>query len=70
MALTISELIDTIRTQLNDDPLVSAAVSSVISPEGRQFLSSVVSGVAALEAKHETDKAEAVEQAKASVVPQ
>lgn len=65
---SIGELLHTIQDQLNNDPLVSAAVSSVITPEGRSLLASFVSGVADLEAKHEADKqtavSAAVEQAK------
>ena len=65
MSLSISELLDTIRGQLENDPLVAVAVSSVISPEGRQLLANVVSSLADLEAKHEAAKQAAVEQAKA-----
>lgn len=62
--MSISELLDTIKSQLDNDPLVSAAVSSVISPEGRTFLTGIVQGLASLEAKHEADKQSAVETAK------
>jgi hypothetical protein len=62
---SITELLDGVRDQLSSDPLVSAAVSSVISPEGRTLLASFVSGLADLEAKHEAAKQAAVEAAKA-----
>lgn len=55
-AMSITELLDGIREQLSNDPLVAAAVSSVISPEGRALLAGLVGSLADLEAKHEVDK--------------
>jgi hypothetical protein len=67
MSLSIGELLDTIKSQLDNDPLVSAAVSSVISPEGRSLLAGVVGSLADLEAKHESDKQAAVAAKEAEV---
>lgn len=64
--MSITELLDGIRDQLNSDPLVQVAVSSVISPEGRQLLAGLVGSLADLEAKHEADKQAAVASAVAS----
>lgn len=71
--MTITEILDDIKNQLTNDPLVSAAVSAVISPEGKSLLSSLISGLADLEAKHaaaaEADKTAAVEAAKTAQEP-
>lgn len=66
--MSISELLDAVRDQLNNDPLVAVAVSSVISPEGRQLLANVVGSLADLESKHEADKQAAVQAAHAQGV--
>jgi CHASE3 domain sensor protein len=60
---SVGELLDLVRDQLTNDPLVSAAVSSVISPEGRALLAEVVTKLAALESQREQDKAAAVQAA-------
>lgn len=62
---SLSEILSGLEDALNGNSAIKAIVSSVISPEGTDLVASVVSGIASLEAKHEADKAAAVEQAKA-----
>lgn len=64
---SVTELLDAIKSQLDNDPLVSAAVSSVITPAGRSLLASLVGGLADLEANHEAAKQQAVAEAVAAV---
>lgn len=66
--MSIIEALDAARAALTGDNLVSAALSTAISPEGKQLVVSLLAGVEQLEAKHEADKAAAVEQAKAEAV--
>ena len=66
--MSIGELLNAVKDQLENDPLVSAAVSSVITPEGRTLLATIVAGVADLESKHEAAKAAAVADAHAAGV--
>lgn len=68
--MSITELLDGIRDQLANDPLVSAAVSSVISPEGRALLAGLVGSLADLEAHHEAVKAQAVADAVSAATAQ
>lgn len=63
---SIGELLEAVKAQLDNDPLVSAAVSSVITPEGRTLLASIVGGIADLESRHEAAKAQAVAEAVAA----
>lgn len=63
---SIGELLEAVKAQLDNDPLVSAAVSSIITPEGRTLLASIVGGIADLESRHEAAKQQAVAEAVAA----
>ena len=67
---SIEELLEAVSGALKGNSAINAIVSSVISPEGTELAASVINGIAALEAKHNADKAAAVEAAKAAAVPE
>ena len=65
---SIGELLDGLRDQLNNDPIVSTAVSAVLSPAARTLAANFIGLLADLEAKHEADKQAAVQAAHAQGV--
>lgn len=63
---SIRDMIAELASELDNDPLVGAAVSAVLSPEGKNLVAGIVTAVADLEAKHAADKAQAVQDAQAA----
>lgn len=67
LSANLLDLADQIKTILTNDNLVSAAVSSTISPAGRALLADVVTKFAAWEQDKENEKAQAVNAAAAGL---
>lgn len=67
LSANLLDLADQIKTILTNDKLVSAAVSSTISPAGSALLADVVTKFAAWEQDKENEKAQAVNAAAAGL---